>query len=331
MREATTAPLIWARLRNGALDSGVQAASGHSPAATVYGTEDRFLVYSYTKTILACAALRLAGRGSLGLEDPLSRWIPDAPHAERIRIRHILAHTSGLPDYGGLAEYHAAVRSGEVPWTREEYFTRTQADRLLFPPGAGWAYSNLGYRLVREVVDAASGKGIDDFLREEFFAPLGLAATAWVNDDDGLAGLAFGPSAYLGGDAAPRQVAGHYAVGWVAHGVVASTVSEAARFHAALLSGQLLAPDLLHEMMALRVVAEPMAGRPFGKPGYGLGLMGDAVEPPGPFGHTGGGPGASVAVYGRPGPQPLVAAVFTPGELTGPAENLAFELVATAS
>ena len=61
-----------------------------------------FLLYSITKPFLAAAALRLVGEGALAVDVPIARWLPAAPHAGEITLRHLLRHESGLPDYGPL-------------------------------------------------------------------------------------------------------------------------------------------------------------------------------------------------------------------------------------
>jgi len=118
-------------------------ASTPEPMGPPITETSRFLVYSISKSFTALVILRLTGAGKVQLDAPLSRWLPDVPHAERITIRQCLHHTSGLPDYGPLPEYHAAVREGAPPWTYEEFLLRVHAEQLLFEPGCGWAYSNI--------------------------------------------------------------------------------------------------------------------------------------------------------------------------------------------
>ncbi len=68
--------------------------------------DSRFVVQSITKSFTAAVILRLVASGKLMLDIPLSEWLPDASNASRITIRQCLQHTSGLPDYGMLPEYH---------------------------------------------------------------------------------------------------------------------------------------------------------------------------------------------------------------------------------
>lgn len=292
-------------------------------AGVALAADAPFVLYSITKTFLAAAALRLVSRGLLELDVGVGRWLPWAPHGERITLRHLLQHTSGLPDYGPLAAYHAAVRAGEAPWTDAEFLERTGASTLRSVPGVEFRYSNIGYLLVRRLLESAAGAPLGEVLQAELLAPLALHETFTPTDAD-LPRLTFGPSALLG-DGAPRGVAGHYHLGWVAHGVLASTAGDVARFLEALLGGELLPPALVSELCALREVGPVARQHPFRRPGYGLGLMGELDGDT--LGHTGGGPGASTATYRR---GRATVAVLTSGDQDDLAEQLAMALLARA-
>jgi CubicO group peptidase (beta-lactamase class C family) len=62
-------------------------------------------------------------------------------------LRQLLGHTSGLADYGHLADYHRAVAAGDPPWPRDKVYDLILGKELLFRPGEGWSYSNVGYML----------------------------------------------------------------------------------------------------------------------------------------------------------------------------------------
>lgn len=201
-----------------------------------------------------------------------------------------------MPDYGGSADYHAAVAAGDAPWSAGELRRRVGADRPLFPPGEGWAYSNIGYLILRERLEAVTGAALGEALHELVLAPLGVEARLAVTPEDvaGLPGIAPG-----------------YHPGWVYHGLLVGAPVEAARFLAGLLSGDLLSPALLAEMARPHALDVPLGDRPWTKPGYGLGLMIPSAGGKMLAGHTGGGPSSSIAVYGVDG---RVAAAFGHGE-----------------
>lgn len=299
------------------------------PEVARYTPDASFILYSITKMFLATIALRLVARGILTLDQPIVHWMPQAPHAAEITLRQVLRHASGLPDYGGLPAYHAAVRRGDMPWSDEDYFVNTHADHLLFPPGQGWRYSNIGYLVVRRLLEAVLQTPLSEIVATELCAPLGLSATRVLTRDEDLATLVFGPSIELGREGQPAAVAERYHLGWVAHGVVASTVTETAAVVAALFDEDcLLPPNLLREMCTVTPLPV-MPDRPFRRPGYGMGLQIDSgwsnmVI----YGHTGGGPGARVcALHGSHPTRPVTVVVATPGEDIAQCEAMALALL----
>ncbi len=257
-------------------DAGVKASE---PAAAPW--------WSFTKTVMAAAALALVSKGRLSLDGPLD--------GKPFTLRHLLQHRSGLPDYGGLSAYHAAVAAREAPWERSLLLQRVSADTLLFEPGEGWAYSNIGYLLVRDLVEAASGHAFGVALDELVLTPLGITGVLAVREPEDMAGTAWGNAA-------------GYHPGWVCHGLLAGPAASAALLLHRLLGGALLPAPLLAEMLSPHLLGGPVPGRPWRMAGYGLGLMIGVGETGATYvGHTGGGPGSTSAIYQR-GPHRTAAA-----------------------
>ncbi|MFP5516231.1 MAG: serine hydrolase domain-containing protein [Alphaproteobacteria bacterium] len=285
----------------------------------------RAVVYSLTKTILAAAVLRLAARGTIELDGPVERWLPElAGRPGAGTVAQLLMHRAGLPDYGGLADYHAAVAAGSEPWSGDEYLARCGcAGGMDGPPVGSFAYSNIGYLLVGRLLERAGGAPLAEMLAREVFAPLGLSSAALLRGRSDLDGLFFGPSRTFGG----MPVAEAYHPGWVSHGVVAMTVSDACRLIHGL-TEDYLPGALLRRMRDALPVGGPMAGRPWVEPSYGLGLMMELDPAAGPYwGHTGGGPGVTPVAYHAPGPVPVSVAVFLDGEDGSLAEWMAVEVL----
>lgn len=287
--------------------------------------ERRALVYSLTKTILAAAVLRLAARGIVALDGPAERWLPElSGRPGAVTVAQLLMHRAGLPDYGGRADYHAAVAAGGEPWSGDEFLARCGvANGKDGPPVGSFAYSNIGYLLVGRLLERAGGLPLAEMLAREVFAPLGLSGAALLRDRSELDGLFFGPSPAFGG----VPVAKAYHPGWVSHGVAAMTVSDACRFVHGL-TEDYLPTALLRRMRDALPVSGPMTGRPWVEPSYGLGLMMELNPGPGPYwGHTGGGPGVTPVAYHAPGPVPVSVAVFLDGEDGNLAEWMAVEVL----
>lgn len=259
----------------------------------------RHLVYSVTKTYLAVLCLRL----ELELDAPVATWIED-DRLPSATLRQLLNHTSGIPDYGRLPEYGAAVRnSPSEPWSDEELLARPLAAGVDFEPGRGWAYSNTGFLLVRRIVDAAAPDGFAGALDRELLRPLGLEDTTLALELEDLKPLVPGWSAQLGGGT--TDVRGRYHPRWVGHRTIASTSADQRRFWAALAAGEVCDLGRLTDAVPIGFDAPG-----FVRPSYGLGLMTDPGFPGGLLiGHGGGGPGYAAAAFAvlREREDPLVA------------------------
>jgi CubicO group peptidase (beta-lactamase class C family) len=259
--------------------------------------------WSYGKTVLAAAALALVEQGRLSLDAPIS----GAPYT----LRQLLQHRAGLRDYGELADYHRAVAAGDPPWTAQEMLARAE----ILPraaPGAAWAYSNIGYLRVRELIEHAFGGPPGAALEALVFEPLSVADVRLATRADDLSGVEMGRA---------------YDPAWVYHGLLVGPLSSAAKVLDGLLAGRLLTPETLAAMRDGWPLPQ-FAGPVFAKPAYGLGLMVPETKAGWTMaGHSGGGPGSSVAIYAfEHRPVRRTVAVFAASEDQGAAELAAFEL-----
>ena len=152
-----------------------------------YTAETLFDLASISKQFTAAAILALEMAGKLRVEDPLGKFFPGAPADKAaITLHQLLTHTSGLRDTFG-EEYEAV--------TREELLRRVFASRLLGPPGRRYRYSNGGYSVLAAVVEVASGRTYDDYLRGRLFGPAGMRHTGFRLPAPALALLAHGYTA----------------------------------------------------------------------------------------------------------------------------------------
>jgi CubicO group peptidase (beta-lactamase class C family) len=220
-----------------------------------------------------------------------------------------------VPNYGGLAAYHEAVAAGDPPWTAEELLQRVDAERLDFAPGTGWAYSNVGYFLVRRILEEVLDEDIGSALRRLLFEPLGLASVRFANTPDDLVGTAWGN-------------ANGYHPGWVYPGLLIGSAGDAARFLHRLMAGDVLGPGLLAAMTERHPLGGPLPGRPWLTTGYGLGLMMGTMDSAGAaIGHSANGPGSVGAVYHFPDLSPTrTVAVFAQADDEGVTEYEAARL-----
>ncbi|WP_461028830.1 serine hydrolase domain-containing protein, partial [Streptomyces sparsus] len=240
---------------------------------------DHFRAGSITKTFVATVLLQLEAEGALDLDDTVERWLPGLLDANgfdgrKTTVRHLLQHTSGLPDYTADREVLHHLTTG---FDQHRYRTRT-ARQLIgtalrhrpdFPPGTGWSYSNTGYLVAGLVIEQATGRSWADEVRSRIIGPLRLTGTSLPGTRTTLPGPH--PVAYSapGADTAgggPRDVT-LLNPSWAgAAGEIVSTVTDLNRFYRALLRGELL-PDAQQSAMFDSVPLDPA-----GTAGYGLGV-----------------------------------------------------------
>ena len=259
-------------------------------------TNAKFYIYSITKSLLAIALLKLVEEGQLNLDTPVQSYLPNSPVDTPVTLQQLLSHTSGLPDYGGTSSYGKAVQATpSTPWTTEAFLNLARMQGLQFSPGTGWAYSNIGYLLIKCVLEKITNASLQAILQELIFKPLSLQNTFVPSTLSDVRGLTPGYSTFFS-NGELEDVSTCYDPGWVAHGVVISTALDLALIVDALFAGKLLNPHLLKQMLDPVYIlgAHPL----FIRVGYGLGLFVDVASPYGIVGgHTGEGPGYSAAAF----------------------------------
>ncbi len=262
--------------------------------------------WSFTKTVLASVALVLVEKGAISLEDPLD--------GKPYTLKNLLQHRSGLPDYGWFRSYHEAVARGDEPWSVSFMLEETEAERLRYAPEAVWEYSNIGYLFVRQIIENAMGQGLNEALRDLVFNPLDIRSARVAMEAGDLNDVAMG-------------TAQGYHPGWVYHGLLVGSIADAALLLHRLMSGALLESDVLQQMLSAHILGGPVEGGPWQAAGYGLGMMkGKTTTGKSVAGHTGGGPGSTVAVYHSLSGN-RTSAVFATGEGTVNTEMKAFDLL----
>ncbi|MGY1694311.1 MULTISPECIES: serine hydrolase domain-containing protein [unclassified Geodermatophilus] len=234
--------------------------------------ETTFDVASVSKQFTATAVLLLEQDGVLTLGDPVSRWLPGLPAwGQEVTLDQLVHHTSGIPDY--VADLEAAGFAITDVTTQEQAVQAIAAHPEL-PEAEGFAYSNSNYVLLAEVVRAASGQPLPEFLAERVFGPLGLvmAVDPTVADpdspDDSSARGHVKDTA-----TGPWRVAGSR---WqqVGDGTVRATPSELVRWADEYRTGRLGGEELLAARLA---DPAPVSGT--GDYGAGIGLArGGALE-----------------------------------------------------
>ena len=132
---------------------------------------------SVGKQFTATAVMMLVEAGKIALDSSVRRYLTDAPESwQPITIRHLLSHTSGLGDYPNDVDLRR-------DFTEDQLLEMVYRTPLLFPPGAKWAYSNLGFLTLGVLIHRVSGQFYGDFLAERVFGPLGMG-TRIISESD---------------------------------------------------------------------------------------------------------------------------------------------------
>ncbi|HWF19729.1 MAG TPA: serine hydrolase domain-containing protein, partial [Verrucomicrobiae bacterium] len=132
-----------------------------------------FEIGSITKQFTAACVLLLAQEGKLSLDDKINDHLKVAPtNWSNITVRHLLTHTSGLPNYTLLDGFE--LRSH---LTQEQFIQKLSAEPVIFQPGDSWSYCNSGYSLLGYIVENVSGQPYWDFLHRRILDPLGMTST----------------------------------------------------------------------------------------------------------------------------------------------------------
>ncbi len=240
--------------------------------------DSRFRLASISKQFTATAILKLQDEGKLNVTDPVCKWIQPCPAAwQDIRIRHLLSHTSGIPDlmarpgWGMRRTTHA---------TLDELTEDSKRFGLQFEPGTEVRYDNAGFNLAAAIVEKASGKPFQTYMRVTFFKPLGMKETG-LDLDGGDHGVIMGYANFPGGLAAQPNANTSIVAG---AGAVYSTLDDLLVWQRALHRGSLLTPASYQQMLADHAPADTKPNErshPRRDWGYGIfsNRLGDQVQP----------------------------------------------------
>jgi D-alanyl-D-alanine carboxypeptidase len=278
--------------------------------------ETLFRIGSLSKMFTMVVTLQLVEEGSIGLDQPVADWLPDiVPAADRMTVRQLLSHTSGLYDYLDNQFFTQVVRDPSRVWTPEELIGYAVERGAYFDPGTPgrWRYSSTNYVLLTMIVERTTGTSLAQEVRQRILDPLALEQTFFEPDEQASGSIA---RAYVNGRPWPELHMSH------ARGTasVVSTVGDLRRFAEALFGGTLLEPETMEAMYGF-----VNANDSFGMQNleYGLGVMRNPLEVgPGPdgaarpaelslaLGHIGGVSGYRAAVWYVPESQATIVVGF---------------------
>jgi CubicO group peptidase (beta-lactamase class C family) len=203
----------------------------------------KFRLGSITKQFTAACILLLEERGKLKVEDPVKKYMPDAPAAwDKITIFHLLTHTSGIPSFTGFPDYRSTEAIATTP---EQLVARFRDKPLEFQPGEKWNYSNSGYVLLGYLIEKISQQSYRQFVQENIFNPLGMKDSGYDSNTEIIAHRASG---YEPGAKGPAN-AGYIDMSIpLSAGGLYSTTEDLLRWEQGLMGGKLLSTASLQKM-----------------------------------------------------------------------------------
>lgn len=251
--------------------------------------DTKFNLGSMNKMFTGVACGQLVERGKLSFDDPIGKylsedWLP-REILDKVRVKHLLTHTSGLGSYFNDEFWNSSrMLYREV----DDYKPLVRDETLAFEPGTNWQYSNTGMLLAGAVIEAASGQNYFAYVRENLFKPAGMKNTDSYSMDRPVPNLAIGYSreAERDGTEWENNIFKHVVRGGPAGGGF-STVGDLIRFAKALRSGKLVSSD----MFEVLTTSKPDIGSDGYGYGFGVLRLGDEGERS--VGHSGGFPGIS--------------------------------------
>ena len=195
-----------------------------------------YQIASVSKQFTGAALLLLEDQGKLSLDDKVSQYIPGISDGDKITLRQLLNHTSGLQDYWPQDYSFAAMAK---PTTPQGIVDRWAKKPLDYVPGTQWQYSNTGYVVAGMIVEKVAGMPLLSFLQKYVFKPLGMKA---ISQDDAI-GPNY-PQGYQRFALGPVRVEKPAAAGWLfAAGELSMSATDLAKWDIARMNRTLLPAD----------------------------------------------------------------------------------------
>lgn len=156
----------------------VTAATGESTAGVPATTGMRFRTGAVGITYLTTLLLQLAGKGVVGLDDPVARWYPELPRARDVTLRMLGSSTSGYPDYVTYQPFIDRIYADPFRhWTEQELIDLAMERPLWYEPGTNWSYSHVNFVILGRILARATGMPLRDLMKRDVLDPMGLRTT----------------------------------------------------------------------------------------------------------------------------------------------------------
>ena len=276
----------------------VDAGSGVAdPAGEIaWSVDTQSAIASVTKSFTAVVIMQLMEEGKLALDDTIDRWFPDQPNGDKITVRMLLSHTSGLAKYINGPQFVEAMQAGEfaTEWATLDLVAEANEAGPVDEPGSSEAhYANTNFALLGLITEAITGNSWEQEVEARIIQPLDLQSTTFLSAegilDTMVGGYAKTEDSYQNLLEEPWYP--HASTIW-AGGDIVSSASDLLTFASALFDGELVSRE------TLAIMAQPLGTD--ANTGISWGLGGGTIEmlPPGSFGMGGDNPGYNAFYMG---------------------------------
>ncbi|MFE3767682.1 serine hydrolase domain-containing protein [Streptomyces sp. NPDC059104] len=218
-------------------------------------TDARFRIGSVTKTFSSVVLLQLVAEKKIELDQPVNHYLPGLLPDDRITVRHLMTHRSGLSDYTN-AMFNNTVPGFEA--VRNKVFSYQELVQLSLneprtgEPGAAYSYSNTNFVVVGMLIEKATGNPVVKEYDRRIIKPLKLRNTSYVHPDTKIKGLHANGYLHPDEEGAPLVDSTEQTVSWAqSAGAMISSAADLNTFTSALVTGRLLPPQMLDQMLTM--------------------------------------------------------------------------------
>lgn len=255
------------------------AGLGDIEADTAMRASDRFRAGSIMKPFITVVILQLVEEGQFSLDDPMTAVLPESvtskfPGSDKITIRMLLNHTSGIPEWLTEAMMGEIFANPLRIWDVNEYLDASAAQEPYFPPGEGWRYSNTDYNLLGLIIEETTELSWREEVRERVIKPLNMENTLLPEPGDSSIPGNYAHGYFdMGGKLVDFTKMDPSMAGAAGGHALITTTVDLARFLNAVLAGDLFKEAwTLDEMLKFVDVPEDVEISKY-VAGYGLGMM----------------------------------------------------------
>ena len=198
--------------------------------------QTKYRIGSITKTVVATSILQLQEQGKLNIQDNVNKYIPSFPADKNITLYHLLTHTSGLPE-NGKGKVNVASRINLVTWIGSQ--------KLEFPPGTGWKYTDYNYMVLAYIIENITKKSLGDYIKENIFTKAEM-------HESGMGNMVPGDKNFTKGYVKKDQelvLAQKLGMDWLyGSGEMYTTVGDMKKLDEAIINGKLLSEQSIQAM-----------------------------------------------------------------------------------